>query len=291
MIISAQNTSPGLTHATRGSNPGAPGIYYPTGVRTYARIEAPDDVQGAGDALFARQLDLRSVYVLRSANQYGLAVSAGFARAAGTVGVRVAGIASWNPQATSFAGLARQVARTRADGVFLGGYGFAGEGELIRALRASLGARAPIVASDGFIPTTQLLQAAGAAADGMYVSFPGDPNSALPAAGRRFVEEFGATQPGKVVVSYSAPYAAQATEVLLAAIAASDGTRASVARELLATHVVGGILGSFRFDANGDIDPAAVTIFRIRGGSRSNATLLTDFAGSTIDRLIEVPTR
>src|SRR5260370_19617040 len=65
-MISAQNTNPGLTHATRGSHPGAPGIYYPTGVRTYARIEPTDDLEGAGDALLALRLSLRTVYVLQS---------------------------------------------------------------------------------------------------------------------------------------------------------------------------------------------------------------------------------
>ena len=42
--------------------------------------------------------------------------------------------------------------------------------------------------------------------------------------------------------------AGQAAEVVLDAIARSDGTRASVLEELRATDVKDGILGSFRFD-------------------------------------------
>jgi hypothetical protein len=40
---------------------------------------------------------------------------------------------------------------------------------------------------------------------------------------------------------------------LLAAIAHSDGTRASVTRALLKVNVTDGILGSFGFDRNGDM--------------------------------------
>jgi ABC-type branched-subunit amino acid transport system substrate-binding protein len=44
----------------------------------------------------------------------------------------------------------------------------------------------------------------------------------------------------------------QATAVLLEAIAASDGTRASVTTNLFRTRVSNGMLGSFEFDENGD---------------------------------------
>ncbi len=60
-------------------------------------------------------------------------------------------------------------------------------------------------------------------------------------------------------------HAAQAAEVVLAAIARSDGTRASVLRELQATRVRGGILGTFRFDRNGDITPAKLAVLRVTG--------------------------
>ncbi len=54
--------------------------------------------------------------------------------------------------------------------------------------------------------------------------------------------------------------------MLLDAIARSDGTRASVVEELFATKVENGILGSFSFDAYGDIDPAPIGIYRFENG-------------------------
>ena len=65
-------------------------------------------------------------------------------------------------------------------------------------------------------------------------------------------------------------YAAQATEVLLDAIARSDGTRRSVLEELFRTRVIDGLLGSFRFDANGDISESPMTIVQIRRGGSDN---------------------
>jgi ABC-type branched-subunit amino acid transport system substrate-binding protein len=130
---------------------------------------------------------------------------------------------------------------------------------------------------------------AGPAANGMYVSFAGRPNALLSRAGRAFLQAFASTQASARLTSYAAAYAAQATEVLLAAIARSDGTRASVTKELFAADVRNGILGSFRFTSDGDMTPTPVTIFRVVGGSRLNSTQLPDFAGSVIDRVIDVP--
>jgi ABC-type branched-subunit amino acid transport system substrate-binding protein len=52
---------------------------------------------------------------------------------------------------------------------------------------------------------------------------------------------------------------------LIDAIARSDGTRKSVTRELFRTRIESGILGEVRFDENGDLVEAPVTIFRIVG--------------------------
>ena len=52
-------------------------------------------------------------------------------------------------------------------------------------------------------------------------------------------------------------YAGQAAEVMLDAIAASDGTRQSILEQLFATSVTDGIVGSFHFNENGDPQDAS----------------------------------
>jgi ABC-type branched-subunit amino acid transport system substrate-binding protein len=73
------------------------------------------------------------------------------------------------------------------------------------------------------------------------------------------------------------------------AIARSDGTRASVLDELHATEVKDGILGSFHFDANGDITTASIPILRITGATPPGADLPKLFQGAVIDRVVDVP--
>lgn len=60
-----------------------------------------------------------------------------------------------------------------------------------------------------------------------------------------------------------AAYAAAATSVLLHAIAQSDGTRTSVDRMLFATDLRTSAVGSIKFDPNGDVLAAPITIYRV----------------------------
>src|ERR1700737_4163805 len=92
----------------------------------------------------------------------------------------------------------------------------------------------------------------------------GLPNERLPRAGRQFVASCGQTVGG--TLSTFAVYGAQAADVLLNAIARSNGTRASVTAELFKTKVVDGIIGSFAIRPSGDTTANTVTIYKIAGG-------------------------
>src|SRR5581483_7916276 len=126
------------------------------------------------------------------------------------------------------------------------------------------------------------------AARGMYITFSGRPDERLPPAGQDFLRSFAATQASPRTISYAAAYAAQATEALLAAIARSDGTRASTLHQLFAARVHNGILGNFAFTAEGDMTPSPVTVFHVVGGKRRSSTELRDFDGATVDRIVTV---
>ena len=178
----------------------------------------------------------------------------------------------------------------RPDGVFIGDELFANGGAVVKALRARLGPDVVLIAGDSFMPPEELLGAAGRAAVGMYVTTTAVAHEGLSPAGKRFVRDFGRTQPGGV--SPSAIYvteAAQAAEALLAAIARSDGSRASVTEELRGLDVENGILGSFTFDGNGDITPASFTVLRITGGTTRARELPEGFDGAVVDRVVRVP--
>ena len=262
--ISASATAVGLTRDGPGAMPGEPQMYYPRGVRHFARVVAADDVQGAAAVLMARRLDLTRLYVLDDGDLYGIGVAKAVRRTAGKLGVAVAGSGRWDLRDPGYRGLARRVERSGADGVFLGGYSFNNGGALLRDLRAALGPNFPILAPDGFSEFRDIIEQAGADAEGLFFSLASVPPTRVPASGRGFAEAFGEAVGGDVD-----PYSittAQAVEVLLDAISASDGTRASVTEQLLKVRVEDGILGSFEFDANGDTTSGAVTMYRIEKG-------------------------
>jgi ABC-type branched-subunit amino acid transport system substrate-binding protein len=83
--------------------------------------------------------------------------------------------------------------------------------------------------------------------------------------------------------------AAQATELVLRAIARSDRTRDSVLEQLKASRVKNGILGDFRFDRNGDLTPAVVPVIHITGSTPPSARLPSPLQGAVIDRVIRIP--
>lgn len=151
------------------------------------------------------------------------------------------------------------------DGVLIAGLNNSRTYEFVRAARAAMGRRLVVIAPDSFLPAFEQPRAIGPAAVWMYVTGAviTEPAHQLPPAGRDFVRKLSATQQDRAVNLF-APFAAQAAEVLLAAIAHSDGTRASVTRQLLRVRIPHGILGPVEFDKDGDIGENLIPVFRVR---------------------------
>jgi branched-chain amino acid transport system substrate-binding protein len=178
------------------------------------------------------------------------------------------------------------VAKARPDAVFVSGLLDSNGGRVVRDLRARLPARVELLGNDGLLPVSRLFAAAGSAARGMHLSIAELQVERLPREGKHFVAQFAATQGGRPVHP-QAVYAAQAAEVLLDAIAASDGTRADVIASLRARQVRRGLIGSFAFDSQGDITSAPITIVRARRGG--GARTVTSTEGADVERVINVP--
>jgi branched-chain amino acid transport system substrate-binding protein len=273
-MIGPSTTYVGLTHAGPATAPGEPETYHPHGIRNFVRVVAADDLQGAADALLARRLGLRRLFVLHDGDTYGFGIAATVRHAATRLGISITGFERWDPQARGYAEIARRIKQAGTDGVFLGGSVDTSNGPaLVRDLRSVLGSRVRILLPDGFSPISAFAELAGPAAEGVTVSFPAPAPERLRGEGRRFVVQFGRAI-GRPVEAYSVP-TAQAAEVLLDAIARSDGTRTSVTSNLFRTKLSNGLLGSFSFDRNGDTTAGAVTIYRIVGGRPTIFSVIT----------------
>ncbi len=287
-LISPTSSLPSLTRRDRFAfPPGAPAALYPTGVRNFARVYPRDDQQAAAQVLLARDLGLHCVFVLDDREPYGQGMASHFRATARRLGLGLSGSASWDPFGHGLAPLARRVRQAHADGVFLGGLLSSSGGGLVRALRKRLGPRVALMAPDAFAPVWALWDQAGTAARGLYIAAGGIPNERLGPAGRRFVQEFGGTQP-RGVVGAPAVATAAATDAMLAAIARSDGTRASVTRELLRTRLPDSVLGSVAFDRYGDTTNPAVMVLRVE--RRENVSDIEGFDGAAVERVIQPAT-
>lgn len=254
----------GLTRAGPGTAAGEPDRYYPTGRRHFARVVPTDDAQGAAGALFAKELRVRRPFVLHDGDAYGLGVGRAFRDAARKIRLKVAGLARWNKQGRGLRELAERVERARPDGIYLAGYIANAGPQLLKALRERLGRKVQLLSPDGFNQPASIFDAIGAGAEGFTATIATPPIAALSQAGRRFAAEFERRFRARPCC-YSVQ-TGQAAELVVDAIAGSDGTRAAVLEKLLATEVRGGILGSFRFDDNGDITQSAIAVYRIQGG-------------------------
>ena len=254
-VISPTNTDPLLTRDVR-----------PSTTRGYARIIARDDRQAAAIAAHLRKQGYRSVFVLDD-GAFGLAPGSYFAAAARVQGLRITGRASWPPH--SPAEIAQRVARSGADAVYVSGLLDDGAGAIVRALRRALPADVTVAGNEGLLPIADLFTAAGPAARNVLITTGSVPVAELPPAGRELAAALARHQGDDEIHPYTV-WAAQATQVGLAAIARSDGSRRSVARALLATDLPRAPLGRIRFDAHGDLRHPRVAILRARrpGGSR-----------------------
>ncbi len=235
-MISPSNSYPGLTRAAPFVPAGQLDELYPTGTRNYVRIYPADHAQAAALAVLAVDLGLESVYLLHDGPEYGQAMATMFRKAAGSLGTRDCGDPPvgfrrrrlWrsrrsNPSVRRGGRARRRVYSSRI------------RGGCSRTSEQGWQSGTVLMAPDSFAAAELVISLAGEAATGLYVAYPGLPDTELDDAGKQFVADLAATQPDGIVPWFSGTYAAQSAEVLLDAIARSDGTRASVTEELFRT--------------------------------------------------------
>ena len=252
-MISPANTYVCLTEGGPGCDSTEPDKYYPSGQRNYARVVAHDAYQGAALAEFMEQEGVTSVYILNDKEAYGLGVATNLRNAAESLGIEIAGFAAWDPKASSYEALFRQIGGTGADAVFLGGLIDENGAQVIKDKVAVLGANdgdVKLFAPDGFT-TQQTIDEAGEASAGMFMSVAGVPIDEFEGAGAEFAEAFAPRLGGANIDPY-AIYGAQAAQIMIDAIGRSDGSRASVIEEMFAAKVEDGFLGTFEINENGD---------------------------------------
>ena len=277
LLLSPANTYGCLTEPCAGDEPEK---YYPSGKRNYARVAPSDPNQGAVDAAFLKSKGVKRVSVLNDKEAYGLGVAKNFAGAAKAAGMTVTGFTAYDPKQANFQALFTRIKGQNPDAVFIGGLIDENSGQLINDKVAVLGdnSKVKLMLPDGF--TTDAIfdrsQGGTPSAAGSYFSVAGVGIDKYTGAAKTFINGFKQQLGGKPVDPY-AILGAQAAQVLLAAIAKSDGTRSAVISKVFATKVTDGLIGSFSFNKNGDLSGAkgAAVLFTIYTGTNHLKTILT----------------
>lgn len=274
LMVSHSNTYPGLT--SPGWEPGEPDRYYPTGQRNYARVIATDADQGTAAARYAAStLHVRRCFVLDDGESYGVGVAHRFRSQAARQSIMIVGTATWSPRQASYRDLFTRVATQHPDCVYLGGIYDNNGARLLADKVAVLGdnTKTKLLGPDGFTGWPDMDASLDAA--GMYMTVDGlsvATIAAHPGPATRFIQAYE-TRYGEVP-SYLVIYGVAAMQVILAAIANSDGTRRGVTDAVfhgagITIPAADSVLGSqIKIDPHtGDIVDRELTILQESGGT------------------------
>lgn len=267
-MISPANTYAGLTHAAPGTEEGEPDKYFPTGERNYARVVASDDYQGKAGAQFMKNdLGVTKVFILDDKELYGKGVADAFEDAAKAVGLEVAGHEGWDKDSPNYTALMTKIKATGADGIYIGGVSPNNGGQLVKDKVAVLGDNEAVklVVSDGFVLDSLFDDAGADNVNGAYGTAPTLPASQLTGAGAEFRDGFQESIGADENIQVYTLYAATAAQVLLDAIARSDGTRADIIAKMFETSLTDTATGEMAFNADGDPANGTEQLFKADG--------------------------
>ena len=275
LMVSHANTNPGLTKTW---DPGEPEKYKPTGKPNYARVITTDDYQGEAAAAFLAEKGIKSVYVLNDNQTYGQGVATSFVEGSGKVGIKVLGNEPWDSKQTSYAALFTKIKALNPGAIYLAGIFDNNGGQLVKDKVSVLGDQAtlPMMAPDGFTGYPALQQLPQA--EGLYLSFTGLTVDQLKAAGGSAAKLLDAykAEYGSELTSSFALYGVAATQVILAAIEKSDGTRKSVTDAVFTGEGVAipadkSLTGKeVKIDPKtGDITSQDISILQMKGGKET----------------------
>lgn len=272
LMISPANTWPGLTKPDVG-DPGEPEIYRPTGKINYFRVVPSDDLQGSLAADWAKQMDVKKVYVLDDNEVYGRGIARLFHERCDEIDIEVLGHDSIDSKSQEFKSLMTRISALNPDLVYFGGTTQSKGGQLAKDLVAA-GMDAKFMVPDGCFEDA-FIESAGAdnLNERCYVTFGGLPPDKLEGAGAEFVEKYRAKFNGEPEAY--ALYGYEAAKVALEAIRiAGKKDRAAIVEACKSIQDFDGALGKWSFDENGDTTMKVLSGNIVRDGKFEFVQLL-----------------
>ncbi len=266
-ILQVSPASPyvGLT-SSRDAGQDEPERFYPSGKRTFGRLQPGDPVEAAAQVRLMSALGVHRVYVLDNEEPFAAPLAELVAEDAARAGIEVAAHDSLaTPGGTLYSGEVEKVVHSQAQAVFFAGGGGPGAVALWQQLHDAdpdlllLGSRA--LAETSF--TSQI----GAAAGSTYLTTPLLALDEYPPSARRVLaassRQFGGEAGPWVLYGY------EAMSVVLDSIR-SAGVRGNVRRvvteRFFATSDRSSVIGRYSIDADGETTLSRYGVDRVVGG-------------------------
>jgi branched-chain amino acid transport system substrate-binding protein len=242
-------------------SPSATAVNYTAqGFKTAFRVMANDAQQGHVLGEFAaKNLGAKKIAVIDDQTAYGQGLADEFIKAAQAAGAQIVAHEYTNDKAVDFTAVLTAVKGKQADLLFYGGMD-PQAGPMSKQIKA-LALNVKFMMGDGGY-TPEYIKLAGDAAEGSYASLPGVPLSKMP-GGKEFETRFVAQyQP----IQLYAPYCYDAVNVMIAAMQKADSVEPAKYLPELAKISLDGVTAKIQFDAKGDLQGGAITMYQVQQG-------------------------
>lgn len=232
--------------------------YTHQGFNTTFRVMANDSQQGKVLGEYALKAGKR-VALIDDRTAYGQGLADVVEKTVKAGGGEIVGREYTTDKSTDFTAILTSIKGKKPDVVVYGGMDAQGA-PMVRQMR-TLGIKAVFVGGDG-VQSAEFIKLAGNTAEGAIGSSPGLPVEKMP-GGPEFSKKFN-DRFGKIQIY--APFAYDATRVLVGAMQKVDSTDPAKYLPALAATQFDGVIGKIGFDAKGDLKDGPVTLYQVKGG-------------------------
>jgi len=243
-----------------------PERFYPSGQRTFGRLQPGDTVQAAAQVQLMRSLGVRKLYVLDDQDPFHMPLASLVAGDAAKAGITVAAHDSISTvNGSVYTGEIEKIMESGAQAVFLAGSGGAGTAALWRQLH-SAEPRLLLLGSDAMV-TESFTSQIGAAGAVTYLGTPVLAPEMYPPSAQRVLSAYRRAfggEPGPYAL-----YGYEAMSVVLEAIrsaGAHGNDRQAVIDRLFATRSRDSVIGRYSIEPDGETTLSRYGVDRIQGG-------------------------
>lgn len=229
--------------------------------QTAHRVMANDEQQGKVLGDYAvKTLGAMGIAIIDDRSAYGKGLADEFESAIKDAGGKILTREFTDITKTDFTAILTKIKGLNPDLIFYGGMD-SQAGPMMKQIK-NLGLTSLFLAGDG-VQTTQFMVLAGAEGEGAYASSPGLPLDQM-AGGKEFREKF--KQIYREDIQLYAPYAYDATFVMINAMMRANSTDPAIYLPFLRNTDFPGVTGRIRFDERGDLRGGSISLYQVVQG-------------------------